>query len=71
MSKHDDQVSLKDMLDHAREAINLLGNVSCEELGHNRVLQLALTHLVEIVGEAGNCVSLQYSNRVIGSDLVF
>ncbi|MCX5886804.1 MAG: DUF86 domain-containing protein [Proteobacteria bacterium] len=57
MSKYDDQVSLKDMLNHAREAADLLGDASREELGRNRVLQLALTRLVEIVGEAANRVS--------------
>jgi len=57
MSKHDDQVSLKDMLGHAQEAVELLGDASREALGHNRVLQLALTRLVEIVGEAANRVS--------------
>lgn len=57
MSKHDDRVSLKDMLSHAREAVKLLGNASREELGRNRVTQLALTRLVEIMGEAANRVS--------------
>jgi len=57
MSKHDDQTSLKDMLNHAREAIELLGDAGREELGGERVMQLALTQLVEIVGEAANRVS--------------
>ena len=57
MSKHDDDVSLGDMLSHAREAVELLDQASAEELGSNRVLQLALTRLVEIVGEAANRVS--------------
>ncbi|MEE8390665.1 MAG: HepT-like ribonuclease domain-containing protein [Anaerolineae bacterium] len=57
MSKHDDQTSLKDMLSHAREAVELLGSASREELGRNRVMQLALTRLVEIIGEAANRVS--------------
>jgi len=57
MSKHDDLLSLKDMLSHAREAVDLLGNASREELGRNRVMQLALTRLVEIAGEAANRVS--------------
>lgn len=57
MSKGDDSLSLKDMLSHAREAVELLGNSSREELGRNRVIQLALTRLVEIVGEAANRVS--------------
>jgi len=33
MSKRDDRVSLKDMLSHAREAVELLGDASREELG--------------------------------------
>ncbi|HHH76176.1 MAG TPA: DUF86 domain-containing protein [Phycisphaerae bacterium] len=57
MSKRDDRISLQDMLDHSREAINLVGNLSFEEFSHNRVLQLAITRLVEIVGEATNRVS--------------
>jgi uncharacterized protein with HEPN domain len=39
MSKHDDQVSLRDMLSHACEAVELLGDSSREELGQNRVMQ--------------------------------
>jgi len=42
MSKRDDRVSLKDMLGHAREAVDLLGDASREELGRNRVMQLEL-----------------------------
>jgi uncharacterized protein with HEPN domain len=57
MSMHDDQVSLKDMLSHACEAVELLGDASPEKLENNRVLQLALTRLVEIIGEAANRVS--------------
>ena len=57
MSKHDDQTSLNAMLSHAREAVELLDSASRGELRRNRVMQLALTRLVEIVGEAGNRVS--------------
>ena len=57
MTLHDDQVSLRDMLSHSREASELMGDLSLEELGRNRVIQLALTRLVEIVGEAANRVS--------------
>ena len=51
MSKHDDRVSLKDMLSHSQEAAELLGNSGREELGRDRVMQLALTRLMEIVGD--------------------
>ena len=57
MTLRDDQVSLRDMLNHAREAVEVLGALSREELGRNRVVQLALTRLVEVVGEAANRVS--------------
>lgn len=57
MSKRDDQVSLNDMLNHAREAVDLLADTSRDELARDRVMQLALTRLVEIVGEAANRVT--------------
>ncbi len=57
MSKRDDRVSLVDMLVYAEEAIEILGNTSQEEIAHNRVMQLALQRLVEIVGEAARRVS--------------
>ncbi len=57
MSRHDDQVSLKDMLSHTREAVELVEKESRETFQQNRVMQLALTRLVEILGEAANRVS--------------
>ena len=57
MSKHSDQTHLKDMLSHALEAVDLLGDTDRESLAQNRVLQLALTRVVEIIGEAANRVS--------------
>jgi len=57
MSRRDDQVGLNDMLSHAREAVDLLGGSTRQELERDRVMQLALTRLVEIVGEAANRVS--------------
>ena len=45
------------MCNHAREAVELLGNASRKELDRNRMLQLALTRLLEVVGNAANCVS--------------
>jgi len=59
MSEHDDAVSLRHMLDTAREAATLARGQSHEELKNNRLLQLGLTRLVEVVGEAANRVSLE------------
>jgi len=63
MTLHDDRVSLTDMFSHSREAAELLGDLSLEDLGQDRVLQLALTRLVEIVGEAANRVSPEARQR--------
>ena len=63
MSKYDDKVSLNDMLSHATEAVELLGGSSREEFSADRMLQLALTRLVEIVGEAANRVSSRTQAR--------
>ena len=57
MSRRDDHTSVGDMLNHAREAVDLLGKTNREQLEDNRTLQLALTRLIEIVGEAANRVS--------------
>jgi len=45
------------MLTHAREALELRGKRTREDLAESRILQLALLHLIEIVGEAASKVS--------------
>jgi uncharacterized protein with HEPN domain len=45
------------MLDHAREAVALVGGRTRADLAGTRLLQLGLMHLVEIVGEAAARVS--------------
>ena len=57
MSKRDDSVSLGDMLSHAKEAIEMLGGVSKDDFMGDRLKQLAVTRLVEIVGESANRVT--------------
>jgi uncharacterized protein with HEPN domain len=57
MSRHDDNVSLRQMLDHAREAVDMANPRSRADLDGDRLLNLALTRLIEIVGEAANRVS--------------
>ena len=57
MSRRDDRVSLVDMLNHAEEAVVLLGETNLNDLAEDRVMELALRKLVEIVGEAANRVS--------------
>ena len=57
MTQHNDMIKLRHMLDHAREAAELIAGKQKAELKQNRVLELALIRLVEIVGEASAKVS--------------
>ena len=57
MTRRDDLHSLRQMLDHAREALALIGQRTQAEVEQDRVSSLALTRLVEIVGEAASRVS--------------
>ena len=57
MSRHDDNVSLRQMLDHAREALDMSRGRSRTDLDRDRPLFLSTLKLVEIVGEASNRVS--------------
>ena len=57
MPKHDDRISLQHMLDHAREAVDMIAGKRFEDLGMERMLELALVRLVEIIGEAAGRVS--------------
>ena len=59
MPRHDDAVSLQQMLDHAREASDLIKLRVRADLDQDRVLSLALVQLCQILGEAANRVSAQ------------
>jgi uncharacterized protein with HEPN domain len=56
MSKHDPEVALRQILFHAREAIEIARGKTRTDLDKDRVLNLALTRLLEIIGEAANRV---------------
>jgi uncharacterized protein with HEPN domain len=59
MSRREDIVALRHMLDHAREAVDVMNGRTLDDLRTNRVLNLAIVRLLEIVGEAANRVSEQ------------
>ena len=52
MTLHDPNVTLRQMRDHAREAVELSAGRSREDLDTDRLFQLAMVRLVEVVGEA-------------------
>jgi uncharacterized protein with HEPN domain len=66
MSQHDPLVALRHMLDHAREAAEVARGRSRTDLDTDRLLQLALTRLVEIVGEAASRVPGELQGRHAG-----
>jgi len=57
MSRHDDTITLRQMLDHVDEAVALARNRTRKDLESDRILFLALLKLVEIVGEAASRIS--------------
>ena len=57
MSDHDDRLPMQQMLEHAREAGEITRGRAPVEIRTNRLLQLAVTHLVLVVGEAASRVS--------------
>jgi uncharacterized protein with HEPN domain len=55
---------MQHMLEHAREAVELLAGRTRQDLDQDRLLSLALTRLLEIVGEAAGRVSPEARARV-------
>ena len=52
MTQHDDLKRLQDMLDYAQEAVEFAAGRQRQDLETDRPFRFALTHMVEIVGEA-------------------
>jgi uncharacterized protein with HEPN domain len=63
MTQHDDLVRLKHIRDHAGEAVSLLSGKSRSDLEKDHILQLALTRLVEIIGEASVQISKEFKEQ--------
>lgn len=57
MSRHSDDLRLRHMLDHAREAVAMSAGRSRGDLERDRSLNLCLVRLVEVAGEAAGRVS--------------
>lgn len=56
MSKREAETALRQMLVHSREAVAIIQGKTRADLDQDRLLNLALTRLVEIIGEAANRV---------------
>lgn len=57
MTRRDDTIALRHMLDHAAEAVAIAHGRRRTDLDVDRLFVLAMVKLVEIVGEAANRVS--------------
>lgn len=60
MSHRSDRGPLRDMRDHAREAVERFETASADDLEGDRTLELALRYLVLTVGEAATRVSPEF-----------
>jgi uncharacterized protein with HEPN domain len=60
MTRHDPLLRLRHMYEYAAEAVALLGDQTAEQVEQDRVLQLALVRLVEVVGEAASQVPAEF-----------
>jgi uncharacterized protein with HEPN domain len=56
MSRRDPRISLRQMRDHAQEAIELVRGRDRSDLDTDRLLALAIVRLLEIIGEAAGRV---------------
>jgi uncharacterized protein with HEPN domain len=56
MSKRDPDIALRQILLHALEAVKIVEGKSRADLDADRLLNLKLARLVEIIGEAANRV---------------
>jgi len=54
MSRHESTVRLRHMLDHAREAVAMAAGKTRDDMQRDRMLNLALVRLLEVVGEAAS-----------------
>ena len=63
MTQHDDNVRLRHMLDHAQEALSMASGKQRQDIKQDRMLELALVKLIEIIGEAASRVSPEGQNE--------
>ncbi len=59
MSRREAAEALRQMLDHATEAVAIAAGASGEELEQDRVRSLAVIRLLEIIGEAASRVPME------------
>ncbi len=57
MRKHDDHISMSQMLEYARQACEMATGYDRADLDANLMLRYAIIYLIEVIGEAARRVS--------------
>lgn len=63
MARRDPKVPLRHMLDHAREAVEMVRGRSRADLDADRQFNLSMVRLMEVVGEAATRVPEEFRSR--------
>ena len=63
MTRHDPMVRVHHMLDHSREAVEMTRGRTRADLDRDRLLNLALVQLVEVIGEAASRLPEEFRSR--------
>jgi uncharacterized protein with HEPN domain len=63
----DDRERLEDMVEHGRDAIELLGEMTPSDLEQDKRTRYAVIHCLEIVGEAASKVSPETRRAIDGT----
>jgi uncharacterized protein with HEPN domain len=63
MTRHDPLVRLHHMLDYARKAVAMTEGRAREDLDTDEMLYLALTRVIEVIGEAASRVPEEFRSR--------
>ncbi len=66
MTRRDDMVAVRQMLDHARELAEMTSGRCQSDLDNDRLLYLAVLQLLQIVGEATNRLSDEFTSTHSG-----
>lgn len=63
MSRREPRVLLRDMLDHAREALEAARGRSRRDLDHDRMFQVFLIHMLQVIGEAASRTPAEFAQQ--------
>ena len=63
MSPRDERVYIQHMVDNSNKAISFVKDISREDFDRDEKLRLALTHLLQVIGEAARRVSPEFRDK--------